>query len=120
MFNDVQLINLASLKLKYSASAQNYAAQNIANADTPGYRAARIKSFQDFLSQHTSNTPHIHMRSASVIETRPDTDVYLEPNHNNVSLEDAMIEANRHKANHAQAVAISKSAFDILRVSLGR
>lgn len=120
MFNDIQLIGLADLKLKYSARAQNYAAQNIANADTPGYSAVRINSFQEFLSHVSPQDSSGRAHTDAIINNNFAPDHYSEPNQNNVSLEEAMIEANSYKAGHAQAVAISKSAFDILRLSLGR
>lgn len=120
MFNQINLLSLADLKLKYSAAAQHISAQNIANADTPGYRAVNVKSFDTILSEFGAHSHAMRPMDDLIVDRRTPQAHYIEPNKNNVSLDEAMVAATRHKSSHDQAVAITKSTFDILRLSLGR
>ena len=45
MFNNLEILGLAQARARHAAARQAQVATNIANADTPGYRARDVASF---------------------------------------------------------------------------
>ncbi len=110
----------------HAATRQSHIARNIANADTPGYRATDLKSFAESLDEMNTTfkaTRETHLDPASggsgrfdVIERAFETS----PNGNNVSLEHEMMQSTQAQQQHEMALSIYSSARDILRSALGR
>lgn len=135
MLKNLEIFRLAQGMANHAAIRQSVIAQNIANADTPGYRAQDISAFSD--SYKSSGQSAVTMRrsrpghflsgegSTSVstqqwtprAAARPGA---LSPNGNNVSLESELMMAAQVKGEQDRALAIYRSALTILRTSLGR
>lgn len=116
------LLRLASDAAKHAASRQTVIATNVANADTPGYRAREMASFQPASSEmplrrshagHLAGTP----RTARVFEERGTP---ADPNGNTVSLQDQVLKGVEAMRAHDRALTVYKSSLDMLRASLGR
>lgn len=127
MLEKIEIFNMAQALAKHSAARQSVIAQNVANADTPGYRARDVASFSDtFQTGFTSpmratRAGHALLGEASnpTLEARavyrPDA---ASPNGNNVSIESEMFAAAEAKGQHDRALAIYTSAMKILRTSV--
>lgn len=109
MHTDLNVFRLAHAMAVHAGKRQAVIARNIANADTPGYRARDIASFADQL-----RTPSSAPMRAEV------TDAPADANGNSVSLELEMLKSVDAKRQHDRAVAIYRSSLHILRTSLGR
>jgi flagellar basal-body rod protein FlgB len=102
-------------------------AQNVAHADTPGYRPRDVVSFRQHLSgqlgQALARTQPGHLGPARPVQagTRPDRTVSeAAPNGNAVSLDlEAMRIAETDTA-HALAMAVHRSFSGMFRLTLGR
>ena len=108
-------------------------AANIANADTPGYRASDIKPFSESFRferestrtvdglKATRQAHHGQMLEASgnrlTIE-QFDRPSGTSPNDNTVSLEVEMVQAVEAQRAHNRAVTVYQNALDIMRSSL--
>ncbi|WP_299936272.1 FlgB family protein [uncultured Pelagimonas sp.] len=124
MFQNLDIFRTAMAMAKHAGNQQALSAQNIANADTPGYRAREMPKFQDTLrssliDQKATRSTHLHGQSGrgadgSVVKT------VLDPNGNSVSLEEEMVKAVDAKRHHDKALAIYRSSLTVLRTSLGR
>jgi flagellar basal-body rod protein FlgB len=57
MFDRLEIFSLASAQARHAAARQAVVAQNIANSDTPGYRARDIGDFADMLRQMRDRPP---------------------------------------------------------------
>jgi len=62
MFQNLDVFRTAMAMARHAGTQQAYSAQNIANADTPGYRARALPEFQDTLrdsmmGQRATRTP---------------------------------------------------------------
>lgn len=128
MFQTPDVFSMASAMVSNAAASMSAIAQNVANADTPGYRA---KSTADFASAYQDASNHLvltasrpgHLSGSAV---GFDTSLgerqggHMSPNGNNVSLEDEMMAAAIVRKDHDTALAIYKKSLDILRASLGR
>lgn len=128
MFGDIEILSLSRSLATYSGVRQTVVAENVANADTPGYTAQDLPDFeQAYRSSDTSSeirrTREGHLGSAEV----GGLDVASEnqqgeasPNGNNVSLEGELVRAADVRSKHNLALSVYSTSLDILRASIGR
>jgi len=129
MYEKLEIFQMASAMARHAETRQALTARNIANADTPGYKARDLASFADTYKQQTNNISlrntragHISdvgggFNSGSTIVAGKGSE---SPNGNNVSLEAEMMKSAEISSRHKRAMAIYKSSLGILRSSLGR
>lgn len=127
MFAGLEIFRMSSAMAIHAGERQAVIAQNVANADTPGYVARDISGFMD--SYDAGNTfvgratraAHLHRfdeeKSAFELLQRPSA---TSPNGNSVSLETELLKAAEVKSQHDQANAIYKSALNILRQTVAK
>ncbi|MGR1580928.1 FlgB family protein [Thalassobius sp. S69A] len=106
----------------HAGKRQALIAQNIANADTPDYKPMDIKPFSEVMN---SMNGFSSARSGELANTISALEPYQRasndsPNGNAVSVEEEMVNAIEARRQHDQALAIYKSALNIMRSSLGR
>lgn len=125
MFASLEIFRMAFDMATHASARQSVIARNIANADTPGYKARDLPSFaetyDDFtgeLSLRTSRAEHLTSAQTPAAEVM--RDMPSSPNGNSVSIETEMAKATEAKGRHETALAIYKSSLDILRSSIGR
>lgn len=126
MFEKIQLLQMAQSMARQAAFRQNAVAQNVANADTPGYRALDVPSFAETY-QDERTTPmratragHLGAVNRVNVAMAPDPDAAaMSPDGNSVSLEDEMVKSAEVQRSHTLALAVYRSSLDILRTSLG-
>lgn len=124
MFNTLNVFNMAHAMAEHAAYRQTVVARNIANADTPGYRARDIAPFSDLVSEAgefamRASRP-AHLNGAGLRWDEFDARPMFEPGRNTVSLEEEMVKAAEIRSEHKRALAIYRSSLNILRSSLGR
>ncbi|MEM7596278.1 MAG: FlgB family protein [Pseudomonadota bacterium] len=128
MFEKLEIFQMAHAMARHAGSRHAVVAQNMANADTPGYKAQDIADFQslmgnaarDFQMRATRST-HLNMShspAAPAAFDRPDA--IADPNGNTVSLESEMMHGVNAKRQHDRAMAIYQSSMTILRSSFSR
>jgi len=128
MFSDLNVFKMAYAMATHAGTRQAVIAQNMANADTPGYRERDIAPFAETFARETagtamqaSRTSHLNGTAASAASWAPfETNAAGDPNRNNVSIEEQMLKAVEVKRQHDRALAIYKSSMNMLRVGLGR
>lgn len=126
MYESLDIFRTAAAMARHAGARQAVVAENIANADTPGYRARSIGPFSESYAPETGSilraTRPGHMQSQGSAGTaRPTfTDEEPSPNGNTVSLETEMLNGVEVGREHSQALAIYKHALGIIRSSLGR
>ena len=128
MHQNLTLFRVAHAMASHAGTRQAVISQNIANADTPGYRAKDIPAFQEMVGQQIGSmqraTRPAHLNfgqntASPQIVTAAATG-QTSPNGNSVSLEEQMLNAVEVKRQHDRALAIYKFTLDVLRTSLGR
>jgi flagellar basal-body rod protein FlgB len=127
MFERIETLRMASEMALHAAGRQAAVAANVANADTPGYRAGDLRGFAETyraggtLALRTTRLDHVQtsgaLRDARVV---PDEGAEPSPNGNTVSLETELVRSASAKRQHDVSLAIYRSSLDILRASLGR
>ena len=127
--SDLALFQMIGRNMDYQSQRQTVIAENIANADTPGYQPRDLQSFADVLrdsgmnglqpvmthSRHVSTSPSGGMDSARF------DDVYeTAPSGNEVILEQQLIALNEVSAGHQLGLRLMDRHLGMMRMALGR
>lgn len=128
MFQNIALFRTATAMAVHASDRQAVIAENIANVDTPGYRARDVSSFQDAMGQNVSTTAMVKTRAghfdgpSTSFTTKFFTDESAErsPNGNSVSIETEMLKSLETEEQHSRALAIYQNALDLIKISIGR
>ncbi|WP_377510223.1 FlgB family protein [Octadecabacter sp. R77987] len=127
MFQSLDVFQTAYDMARHAGQRQAVTARNIANADTPGYRAQTMDSFAEAYRGHETTTlrstraGHIGGADAGAAAARARmADAEPSPNGNSVSLEEEMLRGVEIQREHNRALAIYKHGLDVLRMSIGR
>lgn len=108
-------------RLEYLAARTGVIAENIANADTPGYAARDLKpaSFAGRVeaAMRVSHARHINAAGAGAArpqaEPSPDPEVAL--NGNRVSVETQMMKLSQTRADYQLASSVYRKAVEMIR-----
>lgn len=121
MYEGLQILRVADSLARHAEARQGEIARNIANADTPGYRAGDLPSFAD--SYDDAALPLRATRSQHLTDDAPwrriDAPDEASPDGNTVSLENQILKAAEARQSHEMALAVYSSAMAILRSSIG-
>lgn len=127
MYQSLELFQTASAMASHAGKRQAVVARNIANADTPNYRAQDLVPFKDIVQTGTTGrmrtTRPSHLGNAAVAaQTTLFTENTSEPspNGNSVSLEEEMLNSVNISRDHNRALAIYRHTMTVLRTSLGK
>lgn len=111
---------------------QNVLAQNVANADTPGYRARELRppDFTALLNGGASDGPammrtnamHIGGGASGLSSFRLDDtgDYEVSPSGNAVSLEDQMMNVAENQMDYQLATSLYSRSLGLLRTAISR
>lgn len=125
MFEKLELTRMAQALAAQSGARMAVIAENVANADTPGYKARDMPAFAEVyaterLEMRATRPGHLNAPSRAALPI-PDTSRGREsPNGNSVSLEAEMVKSVEARQNHDMALAIYRATADVIRTSLGR
>ena len=134
MPNDLKILTMASRLTEHAARRQAIVTENIAHADTPGYKARDLKPFSSTYAARSAIDEDAALRLAATrpghigmgyetlgarIEEQARTGA-ASPNGNTVSLEDQMIRGAELRMEHDLALGVWRKSIDILRAGLGR
>lgn len=136
--DDIPLFSMLRGRLGYLNQRQQLVAQNIANADTPGYTPRDLKAFtfESHLkgvrsvgsagaagAMSTSDPRHLHASSSSSAssasgfrsEQTPDSETTL--NGNQVVLEEEMMKMSEARVNYEAAIGFYQKSLTLLRMA---
>ncbi|MGE0755154.1 MAG: flagellar basal body rod protein FlgB [Alphaproteobacteria bacterium] len=128
---DTSLMTVMKAKLKYHSARQAEIAQNVANVDTPGYKARDIAE-PDFakLVRGGSSARNLPMKVTSrghipgggqimamKVEKRDKT-YDLNPDENNVSVEEEMMHASTNQSEYNKVLLLYRKTADMLRIAI--
>lgn len=132
-FSDLSLIGFLKTKMSWHQSRQRVLAENVANADTPDYRAVDLKPmrFENHLKGpsvagvRAAQTHDVHFPGALVAEkpgfaTSQGEGWEITPEGNAVVLEEQMIKVSGNQFDYQLASTLYSRSLGLLRTALGR
>lgn len=127
MFEKLELTAMAQAMAAHAGSRMGVIARNIANSDTPGFKAQDIpdfaKTWEDSVprtSMRATRPGHFHDSASAAPMMPQDAPGAASPDGNTVSIETEMVKSVEVRQQHDMALAIYRSTSDIIRTSLGR
>jgi flagellar basal-body rod protein FlgB len=124
MFESLQITKMARALAAHQGQRMALVAGNLANADTPGYRAQDLPPFDPapFAGEGLRATRPGHLAAPGAPPPpRPfEVAAAAEPNGNTVAVEGEMLRAAEVRQTHEMALAVYRATADVLRASLGR
>lgn len=131
MFGKIDTMRMARELGAHAAARQRVIATNVANADTPGYRAADLAAFAPeppgalSVGLRTTRPGHVGAGNwgsggSGVRAARIDAGGEASPDGNTVSLEDEMMRAAETKRQFDLSLAVVQSGMTLLRTAAGR
>lgn len=150
MQTDLTILAMAKGLASHATTRQSIVSQNVANADTVGYRARGIKPFAEVYNgpgapergpatarpgtqggpsqvfQASASRPgHTGftetLQRAEAAQTYEVSKLGAEsPNGNSVSIEDQMARGAHAVADHTMALSVLRKSMDLIRMSIGR
>jgi flagellar basal-body rod protein FlgB len=125
MFEKLELTRMAQGMAAHAGARLALVAENIANADTPGFKARDLPAFAEVFADsgaalrrtrqgHLADTEGRHHGAPVLVRGS------AAPNGNTVSLELEMVRSVDVRQQHDLALAISRATSDVIRASLGR
>jgi flagellar basal-body rod protein FlgB len=127
VYESLEVFRLANAMAVHAGKRQALIAQNMANADTPGYVARDLVPFKEVIQPNTSGlqkatrATHLHGAAAQTARAQSiEERMHASIDDNTVSVENQMLKAVETKRHHDRALAIYRSSLQVLRSALGR
>lgn len=131
-FADISLFSAMKTKLGYLSERQGVLAQNVANADTPNYQAkdVEVPDFKSYLGRTTGKlqlavTSEKHLSggigsagSSRII--RRDSTYELNPNGNNVVIEEEMAKIGENQMEYQKTLNLYRKTVDMFKTAIGK
>ena len=128
MLEELPLFKMAAGMARHASARHHVVAENVANADTPEFRARDVKPFSEYVNEpfmaRATRAGHVGFQPLARAGNNPEvlqsSETSTSGNGNTVSLESEMIKAAEAKGQHDMAMSIYRKAHDFLRLGLGR
>jgi flagellar basal-body rod protein FlgB len=123
--NDLPLVSMLRTRMHWHQSRQKLLAENIANADTPGFAPKDLKapSFGPAaaggLSVARTDPAHLALGGARTQEVTA-ASFETTPNRNGVNLEDEMLKVAQNQSDYQLAASLYQKSLQVLRMAVGR
>ncbi len=121
------ILSLMSAKMSYLGQKQSVHAENVANANTPGYKAKEILPFETVLKEtsggmRVTDPQHIVPASMAGVNAKTKKAKSFEtlPSGNSVDLEQQMMEVSKATMEYQADVSIYNKFVSLLRVAIGK
>lgn len=128
---DLAIMRLADRLASYASVRQSVIAENIANADTPGFRAQDLLPFAEAYADAAHGIPASEATRPGHFDLNADlargfalqdtaAPGAASPNGNTVAIEDQMMRSAALQLQHDLALGVYQKSLQILRTGLGR
>lgn len=125
MYQKLEIFQTAHAMARHAGKSQAVTATNVANADTPGYRAQKMPVFADVWKKDPASTLKTtragHLSPSGDAQFGRSTDGLAEPspNGNAVSIEEELMNAVNFGRQHNRALAVYRHGMTVLTTALG-
>jgi len=121
VFDNTDMMRMARALTRHAGQRQLAVARNVANADTPGYRAMDAAAFdpsESTFALRATRHGHVPAREGTIrlVATRGEA----APNGNTVSLEDELVRGADVRRQHDLSLSVYQSGLRLMRLAAGR
>jgi len=128
----LQLITALTEKMRWHQTRQTLLAENVANAETPGYRGRDLKAFSledrmqamSTATMATATTQPAHFSVASTdtggFAARDLNSFEVTPEGNGITLEDEMMKVAGNQTDYQTITALYTRSLKLIRTALGK
>lgn len=127
MYQSLELFQTAIAMARHAGTNQASVARNIANADTPGFRAQQVTPFHDAYDGATNGTQRLTRAGHMTRDVTQQSSISMKrqggeaaPNGNTVSLEEELLNSVAVSREHSRALAIYRHTMTVLRSTLSQ
>ncbi len=126
MFQNLDLFKTAMSMARHAGLKQALTSQNVANADTPGYRTQSVEPFAELVPPESDGfalraTRPAHLALFSDVDSaKVISAANSEPNGNSVVLENEILSSVDAKRQHDRALAVYRASLGMLRSALSK
>ena len=117
MLENLSVLRLSSQLATYASQRHSVIAENIANADTPGFRAKDLETFQEIYNAAQLQGKEIATAFVPVEKGDPNA---VSPNGNTVSLEDQMMKSAQSQNDHALALMMYRKSLSLVQMAVSK
>jgi flagellar basal-body rod protein FlgB len=124
MFENLTVFQTSAAMARHAGQSQALISLNVANADTPGYVGKELAAFETLYApldavdtQRATRVGHLNGSVEGYELAATEMREGGSPNGNTVSLEVELLKSAEAKSDHDRALAIYKSALDVLRTA---
>lgn len=123
---DLPLINMLKTRMHWHHERQNVLAENVANADTPGFRARDLRALtfppNDRVDAARTDPAHLASFEASSVAGNPARAGSFEtvPSGNSVVLEDEMIKIGQNQSDYQAVASLYQQSLALIRSAIGK
>lgn len=130
--SNIPLFTALTEKMKWHQARQGLLAENVANAETPGYRGSDLKAFgfeEHMRDLSTSRIAAVRTDAAHIAIMGSDADGFggrqinsfeITPEGNGVTLEDEMMKVTANQIDYQTVTSLYTKSLQIIRTALGR
>ena len=132
--SDIPILSMLRTRLEWAQERQRVLAENVANADTPNYRARDLAApkFEaptqvaaatvTTVSLTRTESNHIAGvgRANSAFRTQSGADYEVRPTGNAVNLEDEMMKVAANQMDYQAATALYTRSLNLIKIALGK
>ena len=128
---DLPLFSMLKTRMRWLEERQKLLAENVANANTPNYRARDLKQldFRTELEASLSSQPNLavtqpgHIGGATgarSFDQNPAGGFETTPSQNSVVLEDEMMKVAQTQLDHQTAISLYQRSIGMIKTALGK
>lgn len=127
---DLRVFSALRAKMEWHQERQSVLAENVANADTPGYQAKDLKEFKvsdvathsDRMATSVTTSGHIVGKMEGGMNEYAQEEEMFEttPSGNNVVLEEQMMNVTQNQMDYQTATTLYKRSIGLIKTALSR
>jgi len=130
--NDISIFSALKQKMRWQQARQTVLAENVANAETNGYKARDLRPFEfgdqlkniemTRVSSATTDKRHFALQTQNPqgFGAKASTSFEVTPDGNGVVLEEQMIKISSNQLDYQAATTLYSRSVRVLRTALGR
>ena len=130
---DLPMLSMLRARMQWTQARQSLIAENVANADTPGYRPRDLGDLRFDRAAGTAVSASLGLtvtapghitpvgaQSSAGLETKRAKGFEVVPSGNGVNLEDEMMKAGDNQADYQLAASIYQHSLATLKIAVGK